>query len=224
VRLIRSFVKRQGRLTLGQKQALAATNLRRLTIEQLSLLPKDKPLILDIGFGDGEALLAQALAAPDINFLGVEVHDPGVGHLLMRINQTEAANIWVVSQDVMLVLNQLEQDGIFLDGVQIFFPDPWPKKRHHKRRLVSQSFLNRLIDVLKPQAYVHVATDWAPYAEWSNEAFLASGLYQNSAAETFIDRPQNRPLTKFEAKGLAKGHAIFDLYWRYAGVKPNPTE
>jgi tRNA (guanine-N7-)-methyltransferase len=215
-RRIRSFVLRQGRLTKGQERALAtvwpqfgidyAENL--LDLNQV-FGRTDAKKILEIGFGMGESTAKIAQSLPDCNFLAVEVHTPGVGSLLKLIQEVQLTNIRVIQHDVVDVLQSMIADSS-LDGVHIFFPDPWHKKRHHKRRLIQAEFVKLLCSKLKSSAYIHVATDWQEYAEWVLEALNAEPQLQNSA-ETYAEKPNYRPLTKFENRGIRLGHGVWDL-------------
>jgi len=215
-RRIRSFVLRQGRLTKGQERALAivwpqfgidyAENL--LDLNQV-FGRTDAKKILEIGFGMGESTAKIAQSLPDCNFLAVEVHTPGVGSLLKLIQEVQLTNIRVIQHDVVDVLQSMIADSS-LDGVHIFFPDPWHKKRHHKRRLIQAEFVKLLCSKLISSAYIHVATDWQEYAEWVLEVLNAEPQLQNSA-ETYAEKPNYRPLTKFENRGIRLGHGVWDL-------------
>ncbi len=217
-RPIRSFVLREGRLTAGQQRAFHDHWPRYgidfvgqpLALEQL--FTKPQPLYLEIGFGNGESLARMAAAAPEQNFLGIEVHRPGVGHLLLRAAELELPNLRIIRHDALEVLTH----GIpekSLDGLLLFFPDPWPKQRHHKRRIFRPALLDPLTRTLKPGALLHAATDWEEYAH----AMLAlMEQYRDSfdnlvAPGAFSPRPDYRPLTKFEQRGTRLGHAVWDL-------------
>lgn len=216
-RTVRSFVKRGGRLTPSQARALETL------WPQFGIDPPDKPLDLDevfgrkaprtmeIGFGNGDNLAALAARHPERDYLGIEVHDPGVGHLLLRIEREGLPNIRIARHDAVEVLSSWLPPGS-LDEVLILFPDPWHKKRHHKRRLVQPAFLARLARVMAPGARLHLATDWGPYAEQMLEACEASAHFQNAApGGGYSPRPETRPVTKFERRGLKLGHEVFDL-------------
>jgi len=166
------------------------------------------PVVLEIGFGMGETTAAIAAAQPGIDFLGVEMHLPGVGALLRRIDAAGLANLRIARADAVDVVRQIDPGS--LAGVHVYFPDPWPKKRHHKRRLLQPPFVHELALRLAPGGYLHVATDWQPYAEEILGVVSAEPLLAN-ASEGFAQRPPWRPLTKFEQRGLARGHAVFDL-------------
>jgi tRNA (guanine-N7-)-methyltransferase len=170
--------------------------------------------VLDIGFGDGEALVTNALNNPTVDYLGIEVHEPGIGHLLLLLQQAAATNVRVVARDAADVLPQLIPDASF-DFVDLFFPDPWPKKRHHKRRLVQPPFVAEIARVLKPGAFLHVATDWADYARHTREVLAASTQFTAVEAVELRDQPlAARPPTKFERRGVRLGHDVADLFYR----------
>jgi tRNA (guanine-N7-)-methyltransferase len=215
-RRIRSFVLRQGRLTKGQEKALTdhwsqfgidyTPNLIDLTQvygRQASLK------ILEIGFGMGETTAKIAQSMPNADFLGVEVHTPGVGGLLKLIGELSLSNVRIVQHDVVDVLNHMLEDGA-LDGIHIFFPDPWHKKRHHKRRLIQAEFVKLLCAKLKSGGYLHVATDWQDYAEWVLDILKVEPLLENIASD-YAPKPEYRPLTKFENRGIKLGHGVWDL-------------
>jgi len=215
-RPIRSFVLRQGRLTAAQQRAIETAMPRygvpyapqMLALDAL-FGRKESPKVLEIGFGMGDSTAAIAAANPDIDYLGIEVHGPGVGNLLRLIEASDLKNVRLIQHDAVEVLNNMIADGS-LDGVHIFFPDPWHKKRHHKRRLIQGAFINMLCSKLKAGAYLHVATDWQEYAEWVLEVLNAEPLLQNTAAD-YAPRPDYRPLTKFEKRGINLGHGVWDL-------------
>jgi len=215
-RRIRSFVLRQGRLTKGQARALE-TGLPQFgvnyTPELLDLNAvfnrADSKKILEIGFGMGETTAKIAQVLPDCDFLAAEVHTPGVGALLKLIQENALTNIRVIQHDVVEVLHHMVADAS-LDGVHIFFPDPWHKKRHHKRRLIQAEFVNLLCTKLKAGGYLHVATDWQEYAEWVLEILNAEAQLENTAKDYAV-KPSYRPLTKFESRGLKLGHGVWDM-------------
>lgn len=215
-RPIRSFVLRQGRLTPAQQRAIE-TNMPHFGVPyQPQLLDlgalfgrTGSPKVLEIGFGMGDSTAAIAAANPDTDYLGIEVHGPGVGNLLRLIEVSQLTNLRLIQHDAVEVLNHMIGDGT-LDGVHIFFPDPWHKKRHHKRRLIQAPFIRMLCSKLKAGAYIHVATDWQEYAEWVLEVLRAEPMLQNSA-EDYASRPDYRPLTKFEKRGLKLGHGVWDI-------------
>lgn len=215
-RRIRSFVLRQGRLTKGQERALE-TCWPQFGIDYA---PKDLDLnatfgrtdskkILEIGFGMGDATAKIAQTLPDCDFIAVEVHTPGVGGLLKLIEESAITNIRIVQHDAVEVLQNMLPDQS-LDGVHIFFPDPWHKKRHHKRRLIQAEFVKQLCGKLKVGAYIHVATDWQEYAEWVLEVLNGETDLKNTASD-YAEKPSYRPLTKFENRGLKLGHGVWDL-------------
>ena len=218
-RPIRSFVLRQGRMSDGQQRACEALYPRYgvtsdAPIDFAALFGRDAPVVLEIGFGMGETTAAIAAARPDLDFLGVDVHWPGVGALLRRIESAGLSNVRVLRHDAVDVVERMIGPAS-LDGVHIFFPDPWPKKRHHKRRLLKSRFVHALANCLVPGGYVHVATDWLPYADEILETLTAEPLLANTA-ERFAPRPQWRPLTKFEQRGMARGHEVRDMVFRRA--------
>lgn len=218
-RRIRSFVLRQGRLTKGQERALQTAwpqfgieyAPQVLDLDQTFTRSESKK-ILEIGFGMGDATAKIAQTLPDCDFLAVEVHTPGVGSLLKLMQEGEIHNIRIIQHDAVEVLQHMLAEGS-LDGVHIFFPDPWHKKRHHKRRLIQAEFVKLLCAKLKAGAYIHVATDWQEYAEWVLEVLRAESQLQNTAEE-YAEKPDYRPLTKFENRGLKLGHGVWDLVFR----------
>ncbi len=222
-RRIRSFVLRQGRLTKGQAHALE-TVWPQFGIEYAEELldlnqvfaRKNSKKILEIGFGMGESTAKIAQTLPDCDFVAVEVHTPGVGSLLKLIEESSIPNIRIIQHDVVEVLQHMIADNS-LDGVHIFFPDPWHKKRHHKRRLIQAEFLKLLCTKLKVGAYIHVATDWQEYAEWVLEILSAEPQLQNTASDlvpAYAEKPAYRPLTKFENRGIKLGHGVWDMVFR----------
>jgi tRNA (guanine-N7-)-methyltransferase len=217
-RAIRSFVLRQGRTSPAQSRALemllpkygiaAATS----PLDYRSIFGRVSPVTLEIGFGMGDATARIASAYPDCDFIGVEVHGPGVGSLLNRIEATGLTNLRVIRHDAVEVV----RDMIALESlraIHVYFPDPWPKKRHHKRRLMTATFVRDLALRLQRGGYLHVATDWEHYASEMLATLVAEPLLENTAPG-FADRPAWRPLTRFEARGVARGHAVFDLLFR----------
>jgi tRNA (guanine-N7-)-methyltransferase len=215
-REIRSFVLRQGRMSPAQQRACDELYPRHgLPAEPLdftNVFGNARPVVLEVGFGMGETTAAIAAARPEMNFLGVEMHWPGVGALLRRIDAQGLANVRVLRHDAVDVVTRMIAPGS-LAGVHVFFPDPWPKKRHHKRRLLQAPFVRALAKALAPGGYLHVATDWAPYAADILATLRAEPLLVNTA-EGFAPRPDGRPKTKFEQRGLARGHEVFDLLFR----------
>jgi len=219
MRRIRSFVKREGRMTAAQKRALEELWPRYgvepgVPIDFKKLFGRNCPVVLEIGFGNGESLATMAQANPDKCYLGVEVHRPGVGNLLQVIEQTGIDNVRVSKTDTVELLNEQLPDHS-LAAVQIYFPDPWPKARHHKRRLVQPEFMQLLRRKLIPGGSVHLATDWQNYAEHMLEVMEAAEGYTNTAGPgQFLPRPDWRPQTKFERRGVRLGHAVFDLLYK----------
>ena len=215
-RPIRSFVLRQGRLTTAQERALE-TGMPQFGIsyapEQLDLNAafgrSASRKILEIGFGMGETTAHIAEQHPEWDILGIEVHAPGVGSLLKQVGERGLTNIRVIQHDAVEVLNNMIADHS-LDGVHIFFPDPWHKKRHHKRRLIQAGFVKLLSTKLKPGGYLHVATDWQEYAEWILEILRAEPALQNTSGD-YTTKPDYRPLTKFEKRGINLGHGVWDI-------------
>jgi tRNA (guanine-N7-)-methyltransferase len=212
---IRSFVLRQGRLSPAQARACEALlprfgiPFREAPLDFAATFGRQAPVVLEIGFGMGETTAAIAQAQPGVDFLGVEVHLPGVGALLRQIEAHDLANVRIVRHDAVEVVRAMIPDAS-LAGVHVYFPDPWPKKRHHKRRLLQPAFVHALARRLQPGGYLHVATDWAPYAADVLATLTAEPLLSNTAAG-FAPRPAWRPQTKFEARGLRLGHAVFDV-------------
>jgi tRNA (guanine-N7-)-methyltransferase len=218
---IRSFVLRQGRVSNAQARAHARLlprfgigyEPRLLDFEQV--FGRIAPCVVEIGCGMGETTAAIAAAHRDKDFIGIEVHTPGVGSLLKRIEEQGLTNLRVIQHDAVEVLrHMIPADS--LAGVHIFFPDPWPKKRHHKRRLIQPPFVALLASRLGPGGYVHLATDWQDYAEQMLAVLSAEPALENTA-EGFAVRPAHRPRTKFEARGLRLGHGVWDLLFRRRG-------
>jgi tRNA (guanine-N7-)-methyltransferase len=177
-----------------------------------AIFGRDAPRVLEIGFGMGDATAAIAAARPGTDFIGVEVHAPGVGALLRRIGEHGLTNVRIVRHDAVEVLRHMFAEDS-LAGVHLYFPDPWPKKRHHKRRLIQPPFVALLASRLAPGGYLHAATDWEPYAQQMLEVLAAEPLLRNTA-DGFAPRPEGRPLTKFEQRGLKLGHGVRDLLFR----------
>lgn len=217
-RPIRSFVRRTGRTTPAQARALAEQGERYLLPYHPQLLDfeavfqRQAPTVLEIGFGMGEATAQIAALMPDTNFLCCEVHEPGVGALLKRIGEQGLANIRIVQHDAVEVLEHMVPVSS-LAGVHVFFPDPWHKARHNKRRLIQAPLVARLASRLKGGGYLHCATDWEAYAQQMLEVLEAEPQLENTAA-AFAPRPHYRPLTKFENRGLRLGHGVWDLVFR----------
>lgn len=215
-RTIRSFVRRVGRLTPSQQKALdelwPAYGIEYLVepLDFQTVFGRHAPVVLEIGFGNGETLVQQAIENPHTNFIGIEVHAPGVGHCLLRARDAGIDNLRLMNHDAIEVLShQIPCDS--LSRVNLYFPDPWPKKRHHKRRIVQPDFLHLVADRLQISGTLHVATDWADYAEHINEVLSRSDRFTcTEHREHAGDRPLDRPGTKFEQRGLKKGHRIHD--------------
>ncbi len=169
---------------------------------------KPQAVVMEIGYGMGEATWQIAKDNPTINYLGVEVHMPGVGKLMARIEEFALTNVKLIERDVFEVFHYMIADGA-LDGVHLYFPDPWPKKRHFKRRIVNQRFIAEVAAKLKSGGYIHIATDWVPYAEWITEQFAEAGIFNGGV----IARPDSRPLTRFEGQGITKDHAVNDFMY-----------
>ena len=217
-RPVRSFVLRQGRMSPAQQRALD-TLLPRLGIayapaplDFAAAFGRSAPVILEIGFGMGETTAAIAAAHREHDFLGLEVHGPGVGALLNRIEAAGLSNVRVIQHDAVDVVAQMIP-AASLAGIHIYFPDPWPKKRHHKRRLLQPAFVRALADRLSAGGYLHAATDWDDYAQEILATFSAEPLLANTTAD-FAPRPAWRPQTKFETRGLKLGHGVRDLVFR----------
>jgi tRNA (guanine-N7-)-methyltransferase len=217
-RTIRSFVRRAGRTTTGQAKAFTELGPRFLLpynpqpLDFKQAFGRDAPVILEIGFGMGEATAHIAGVMPEMNFLCCEVHEPGVGALLKRIGENGITNIRIVAHDAVEVLEHMLPEGS-LAGVHVFFPDPWHKLRHNKRRLIQPPLVARLASRLQAGGYIHCATDWQPYAQQMLEVLSAEPQLENTA-EAYAPRPHYRPLTKFENRGLKLGHGVWDLVFR----------
>ena len=217
-RAIRSFVLRTGRLTTGQARALETLGPQYVLpyqpqpLDFAQVFGRTAPVVLEIGFGMGEATAHIASMLPDHDFICCEVHSPGVGALLMRVAEKGLRNVRIVQHDAVEVVERMVAPGS-LAGVHVFFPDPWHKLRHHKRRLIQPAFVAQLATRLRPGGYIHCATDWENYAQQMLEVLSAQPLLQNAAAG-YADKPHYRPLTKFENRGLKLGHGVWDLVFR----------
>ncbi len=221
LRPVQSFVRREGRITKGQKNALEKLWIRYgidlIPAQKLDfdkLFDRTAPLWLEIGFGNGETCVALAKRYPEINILGIEVHRPGVGHLLIRAAEQDLSNIRVICEDAVAVLEQ-QCEGQCLERVMLFFPDPWPKQRHHKRRIVQPRFVNLIYHRLKPKGIFHMATDWEDYAHQMLTVMSSAGGFANLAgAGEFAVQPFHRPVTKYERRGVGLGHRVWDLVYQ----------
>jgi tRNA (guanine-N7-)-methyltransferase len=214
-RRIRSFVLRQGRITPGQERALQellpkySPGPGRLDLAQL--FGRNAPCTLEIGFGSGDVLVELARRHPEEDFLGIEVHKPGVGALLLKLEQEHLGNVRVLCEDAVESLSTRLPDGS-LDVMLVYFPDPWPKKRHHKRRLLQPAFAALAARKLKSGGRLHLATDWKNYAEHMLAVLAAAPEWQNlNPGGGFAPRPAERPASRFERRGLKLGHPVFDL-------------
>jgi tRNA (guanine-N7-)-methyltransferase len=215
---IRSFVLRAGRIGPGQQRALDELGPRFMLpyraepLDFAATFGRDAPTVLEVGFGMGDATVQIAAALPDTNFLGIEVHAPGVGALLKRIGEQGLSNLRLIQHDAVDVLQHMVAPAS-LAGVHIYFPDPWHKKRHHKRRLIQPAWVRQLSTRLAPGGYLHCATDWQPYAEQMLQVLSAEPTLVNTAAG-YAQRPAWRPQTKFEQRGLKLGHGVWDLLFK----------
>ncbi len=218
---IRSFVRRDSRLTGAQERAYEelwprfGLSLERGVIDFARVFDKDTPVLLEIGFGMGQSLLAAAMAYPDKNFIGIETHKPGVGALLLGMQLNNVNNIRIFHTDVIDVLEKCIPDAS-LSGVQIFFPDPWPKRKHHPRRLIQPDFIKLILRKLKPEAELHLATDWEDYAKHMMKVVSAeAGLVNVAGAGQFAERSCYRPIiSKFENRAIREGRKIWELRLR----------
>jgi tRNA (guanine-N7-)-methyltransferase len=217
-RSIRSYVLRQGRISNAQRRAHAelfpvfGVPFSPSALDLAGLFGRAAPKVLEIGFGMGETTAEIAQRLPERDYLGVEVHTPGVGSLLARIAELHLANVRIVQHDVVEVLQRMIGPGT-LDGVHIFFPDPWPKKRHHKRRLIQGPFVSLLASRMKPGADLHACTDWEDYAAQMLQVLSAESTLENTASG-YATRPETRPETKFERRGIGLGHGVWDVVFR----------
>lgn len=217
LRHIRSFVRREGRITVAQQRALETlwprfgVTLGAAVLDLDLIFERRAPRILEIGFGMGDSLLACASAHPEIDYLGVEVHRPGIGGVLRKLDELNLSNVRVIDGDALEALRQNISDASF-DAIYVFFPDPWPKKRHHKRRLVQPEFMTLAHAKLKPGGLLHFATDWENYAQHMLEVVSATPQFRNTAGTgQFAPSRGDRPETKFERRGVALGHGVWDL-------------
>ena len=218
---IRSFVLRQGRITAGQERAFAEHWSRygldvsdALRVDAAALFGDARDLNLEIGFGNGESLVQMAQAAPEAGYIGIEVHRPGVGHAMLAAAAADLNNLRLIRHDAVAILRDHVADGT-LARVQIYFPDPWPKARHHKRRIVQKPFTDLIWRKLRAGGEIHCATDWAEYAEWIRDVFADDPKWQNLGDDDgYAPRPEWRPQTKFERRGERLGHGVWDLRYR----------
>ncbi|HEX9852874.1 MAG TPA: tRNA (guanosine(46)-N7)-methyltransferase TrmB [Woeseiaceae bacterium] len=217
-RTIRSFVKRTGRMTAAQRRALGdlwpqfGVHFSHAALDLDQVFGRHAPRVVEIGFGNGESLVEQAAANPQLDFLGIEVHEPGVGHCLLLARQSNVSNLRIIVRDAVEVLESQITDSS-LCRINLYFPDPWPKKRHHKRRILQPSFLGLVARKLVSGGTLHIATDWENYALHIDELLASDGHFRTAerrehAGENALDRPA----TKFEKRGLGRGHRIWD--WR----------
>lgn len=212
---IKSFKLRGTRITAAQEAArdrlwdTYGIDVSPISLNFTAVFPGTGQVVVEIGFGMGEATVEIAESFPDTGFLAIDVHQPGIGKLLSAIEEYGIANIRVMDEDAHVILQNMVPDSS-LDGVHLFFPDPWPKTRHHKRRIVNENFIALVASKLKVGASIHMATDWAPYAAWMKERFDHSPLF----AGGIVERPEWRPLTRFEGQGLRKDHQVIDLIYR----------
>jgi len=227
---IKSFVRRKGRMTIAQRDALTH-DWSRFGIEWPCALDEparwfaqDLPVVMEIGFGNGEALAAAAAADPARNYLGVEVHLPGVGHLLHILTGRDIDNVRILCADAVAVLRQSIASGS-LDEVRLYFPDPWPKTKQKKRRIVQPDFIELVASRLKPGGHFHLATDWQQYARWMRKLIDPSPLFINSGGESgYVPKPDGRIETHFERRGLKLGHGVWDLVYVRSDIVADPEQ
>jgi tRNA (guanine-N7-)-methyltransferase len=211
---VRSYSIRGSRITVAQRQAKTALQMvhgiefKQEIIDLKAIFPKANKVIMEIGFGMGEATAIIAKNHPDNAYIAVDVHPPGIGKLLARIDEDKLSNVKVIEEDVHVVLEHMFAYQS-LDGIHLFFPDPWPKKKHHKRRIVNEGFLQLIHPKIKKGGFIHIATDWVPYAIAIQEVFSNSDLFAGGV----IPKPEWRPLTRFEDQGIDKDHAVNDMYY-----------
>jgi tRNA (guanine-N7-)-methyltransferase len=211
---VRSYSIRGSRITDAQraaKDALQKVHGIEFKQEQINIpaiFPKSDKVILEIGFGMGEATAIIAKNHPNNGYIAVDVHPPGIGKLLARIVENDLTNLKVIEEDVHVVLQHMIADES-LDGIHLFFPDPWPKKKHNKRRIVNDAFLSLIHPKIKKGGFIHIATDWVPYAVNIQEVFAASNLFTGGV----IEKPEWRPVTRFEGQGIDKDHAVNDMMY-----------
>jgi tRNA (guanine-N7-)-methyltransferase len=214
---VRSYSIRGSRITDAQRQAKTALQaihgieFKQELIDLQQIFPTSHSIIMEIGFGMGEATAIIAKNHPNNGYIAVDVHPPGIGKLLARIVENNLTNLKVIEDDVHVVLQHMIPDES-LDGIHLYFPDPWPKKKHNKRRIVNEGFLQLIHPKIKKGGFIHIATDWVPYAESIQEVFAASTLFAGGV----IDKPEWRPVTRFEGQGIDKDHAVKDMLYTKA--------
>ncbi len=225
-RAVRSFVRRAGRLTPSQQRALDemwpvfGIDDTDAPLDLDLVFGRRSARVLEIGFGNGDTLVDMAAADPERDYIGIEVHEPGIGHCLIRARDAGITNVRLIAQDAVEVLERAIPESS-IARINLYFPDPWPKKRHHKRRIVQPPFLDLCARALQPGGTLHIATDWANYAEHIDEVLAQYGGFElDRRHEHGGDDPLDRPVTKFERRGLKRGHRIVD--WRYRGTKQRP--
>ena len=211
---VRSYSIRGSRITVAQReakttlQAIHGIEFKQELIDLAAIFPKSEKVIMEIGFGMGEATAIIAKNHPNNGYIAVDVHPPGIGKLLARIVENDLTNLKIIEDDVHVVLQHMIVDES-LDGIHLYFPDPWPKKKHNKRRIVNEGFLQLIHPKIKKGGFIHIATDWVPYAMSIQEVFAASTLFVGGV----IDKPEWRPVTRFEGQGIDKDHAVNDMLY-----------
>ena len=211
---VRSYSIRGSRITQAQRQAkdelqaIYGIAVEEKKVNLKEIFPTSQKIIMEIGFGMGEATAIIAKNHPNNGYIAVDVHPPGIGKLLGRIIENDLKNLRVIEDDVHIVLPHMFEDES-LDAIHLYFPDPWPKKKHNKRRIVNESFLSLIHPKLKKGGYIHIATDWVPYAISMQEVFAASSLFTGGV----IEKPESRPVTRFEGQGIDKDHQVTDLMY-----------
>ncbi|SEP13907.1 tRNA (guanosine(46)-N7)-methyltransferase TrmB [Aquisalimonas asiatica] len=227
-RHVRSFVRREGRMTEAQQRALDALFARyglaagETPLDYAAIFGREAPVVLEVGFGNGESLATMAAAHPERDYIGVEVHRPGIGRLLNLVEQQGLENVRVIDHDGVEVMKH-QIPPASLAGIQLYFPDPWPKKRHHKRRIVQPDWVALAASRLEPGGWLHMATDWENYALHMHEVMEASTAFDNAhGAGCFAPGPGERPRTKFEERGARKGHGVWDLVYRRRPAAATP--
>ena len=211
---VRSYRIRGSRITDAQReaktalQAIHGIEFKQELIDLTAIFPRSEKVIMEIGFGMGEATALIAKNHPNNGYIAVDVHPPGIGKLLARIVENDLTNLKIIEDDVHVVLQHMIVDES-LDGIHLYFPDPWPKKKHNKRRIVNEGFLQLIHPKIKKGGFIHIATDWVPYAMSIQEVFAASTLFAGGV----IDKPEWRPVTRFEGQGIDKDHAVNDMLY-----------